>query len=255
MVTSSWLMVLPEGFTPEKFDGWYLYTHTDVAKHCQDLTHYTVNRAFADQPSQSHEPADHGKLFRIAQLWWDTPEKLQESFNSYSGSAVRGDAFLNVSLEAAVHPSVAFTEDTQFEVRKPAVWSMFQRGYVGNSEGTIVKVLGYGLSDDRDIADWYAKTYAGLGEDERVRTHIFGKGINRKLPIGLEATLPGDAQVSWDWMVELWFDSSDEARGFIDSEPFASAWSDLAERSGDTLLSVLRGQEMFVNVAPIDHVE
>jgi hypothetical protein len=142
MVTSSWVTVLPVGFTPEKYDGWYLYTHTDVAKLCQDLIHYTVNRCVADQPRQAHRPeATHGEIFRIAQLWWETAEKLQASFNSYSGSAVRGDALLNVSLDLSVHPSMALTEDTQFDVAKPAAFDMFRRGYRGTPDGTIVKVL------------------------------------------------------------------------------------------------------------------
>jgi hypothetical protein len=194
-------------------------------------------------------------VFRVAQLWFETPEKLRDMFASYSGSAVRGDAFLNITLGLDVHPSIAFTEDVQLPVKNPAIFDTFQRGYRGTQDGTIVKVLAYGMSDDDDIASWYRKTFPRLGEDDRVRQHNFGNSIKRTLKIGLLGSLPGEGQGYWDWMLELWFDTKGDAYAFLNEEPFADAWKELSAKSGDTILSVLRGQEMMVSVDPIDHAD
>ena len=248
MVTSSWFMVLPEDFTPEMFETWYLDTHTVVAKQCQDLRRYCISRTYAEQPPQSH-----GAVFRIAQLWWDSPEKLRDSFISYSGSAVRGDALLNMGG----NPYMAITEDTQFDVARPASFDPVTGRYRGSADGTIVKVLAYGMSDDAGIAEWYASSWGDLGEDERVRGHIFGTSINRTLEIGLlpGARLPVEGQGFWDWMLELSFDSKPDAEAFLASDRFASAWAELKDRSSETHLSVNRAQDIFVSVDPIRHME
>ncbi|HET6372508.1 MAG TPA: EthD family reductase [Candidatus Polarisedimenticolia bacterium] len=248
MVTSSWFMVLPEEFTPEMFEEWYLDTHTVVAKQCQDLRRYCISRTYAAQPPQAH-----GGVFRIAQLWWDTPEKLRDSFISYSGSAVRGDALLNMGG----NPYMAITDDVQFDVARPATFDPFAGCYRGTADGAIVKVLAYGMSDDADIAQSYADSWANLGEDERLRGHVFGTSINRTLEIGRlpGASLPTEGQGFWDWMLELSFDSKQEAEAFLEGERFASLWRELKERSGETHLSVNRAQDIFLSVDPLRHVE
>lgn len=248
MVTSSWFMVLPEDFTPEKFENWYLDTHTGVAKQCQDLVCYSISRGFAEQPPQAHGD----EVFRIAQLRWESPEKLRDSFISYSGSAVRGDALLNMGG----NPYIAITEDVQLDVAKPAVFDTFRRQY-RTADGTVVKVLAFGMSEDAGIRDWYTGTFGDLGQDERVRQHNFGTSINRTLTIGLlsGASLPSEGQGFWDWMLELWFDSKADAAEFLADEQFSSMWSQLKGRSTETHLSVLRAQDIFVSTEPIRHVE
>lgn len=247
MITSTWLMVLAPGFTEEMFEEWYLKTHIGVAKQSQDLKHYSISRAFAEQPPQAH-----GTVFRIAQLWWDSPEKLQASLTSYSGNALRGDAILNM----APNPSIALTEDVQLEVKQPVIFDTF-RGQYRTSDGTVTKVLAFGMSEDPGVGEWYRTAWADLGLDERVREHIFGTSIRRTLEIGLldGAALPSPGQGSWDWMLELWFDSKSDAVAFLNSPEFGDAWRELAAKSGETHLSVHRCQEIFVSVDPWKHDE
>lgn len=239
-------MVLAPGITDEMFEKWYVW-HIDVAKKQQDLAYYSISCAFARQPPQAH-----GDVYRIAQLSWETADKLQDAFVSYSGAAIRGDAMLNM----APNPAMALTEEAQFEVKHPAIYDTF-RGRYRTPTGTIIKVFAFGLSTDRDIGDWYPRENADLGQDDLVRQHLFGTSINRTFQIGLldGAALPSPGQTAWDWMLELWFDTKSDAEAFLAGPEFANTWSGLAARSTETHLSVHRTQDLLVSVAPIAHSE
>lgn len=246
MVTSTWFMVLAPGITEEMFEQWYVW-HIDVAKKQQDLAYYSVSRAFARQPPQAH-----GDVYRIAQLSWETADKLQDAFVSYSGAAIRGDAMLNM----APNPAMALTEQAQFEVMRPAIYDTF-RGRYRTPTGTIIKVLAFGLSDHSDLGNWYRGENADLGWDDLVRQHLFGTSINRTFQIGLldGAALPSPGQTVWDWMLELWFDTKTDAEAFLASPRFANAWNGLTAKSTKTHLSVHRTQDVLVSAAPIAHSE
>lgn len=239
-------MVLAPGMTEEVFEKWYEW-HIEVAKKQQDLAYYSVSRAFAEQP-----PEAHGHVYRIAQLAWETADRLQDAFVSYSGAAIRGDAMLNM----APNPAIALTEEIQFEVKTPAIYDTF-RGRYRTPTGTIVKAFGFGLSDDSGIREWYRREHADLGDDARIRQHLFGTAINRTFQIGLleGASLPSPDQTSWDWMLELWFDTKADAEAFLASPGFASTWQALADKSTKTHLSLHRTQDLLVSARPVTHSE
>lgn len=246
MITSTWFMVLAPGISEEMFETWYEH-HVAVAKKIQNMTYYSLSRAFAQQPPQAH-----GNVFRIAQLSWDSVEKMRDAFVSYGGSAMRGDAILNM----APNPSIALTESTQFDVQRPAIFDTF-RGRYRTPSGTVVKVFAFGMSNDEALGEWYATECAALGNDERVREHLFATSIKQTLKIGLleGASLPSPGQPLWDWMLELWFDTKADAEAFLASPEFSHAWSQLAVRSSETHLSVHRTQDVLIAAAPIRHEE
>lgn len=156
MITIHWVLRLSPGWTAAEYDEWYLGQHTGYGKNSPDIVRYCVNRALADQP-----PAARGEAFRVAEECWDSFEKAEASWNAPLGHAVLGDAVANLGLlDAQSLPGIAVTEDREFEVARPAIFSTLKRGFKGSEDGTIVKFLAFGMSRRTDAAGWYGQSTA-----------------------------------------------------------------------------------------------
>lgn len=249
MISLHWVLTLQPGMTAEQFDAWYLFTHTRYGKASLGITRYVVNRALAQQPA-----AAEGTIFRVPQEYWNTFDAMEACWNSPSGHATLGDGMANMGLDPGPIPGVAITQDRQFPVLQPAAFSTFGRGYRNRPDGTLVKFLAFGkTTEPGQCAAWYADRFAGLGEDGRLREHIFGTTLGRVIRIGSLASLPGPGQKNFDWALELWFDDAATAHAVLESAPVAAMWSALKARSSDVVAALCRGQEMMVVIDPIAH--
>lgn len=249
MISLHWVMVLPPGLTTGRFDDWYLFTHTRYGKASLGIVRYTVNRVL-DTPISPTS----GAVYRVAQEYWNDWEALEACWNSPSGHAVLGDGLVNIGLDPATIPGVALTMDHQFDVACPANFSTFARGYRSRKDGTIIKFLAYGKNrGDDEVGSWYQERFSALGQDQRVREHIFGTSVGKQVQIGYLTTLPGPTQISYDWVLELWFDDAPDATAFLHSAGFMPMWSALNERSHSVVAALFRGQEMLVSMDPVVH--
>ncbi|NQU69172.1 MAG: hypothetical protein HQ514_01405 [Rhodospirillales bacterium] len=249
MIGFNWVITLPPHLTEEKFDSWYLGIHTEYAKVAHKIIRYSINRRVANQPEVAH-----GDFFRIAQEYWEDWASMVECWNHSTGYALLGDGMANMGLGEGTLPGIALTTHTQFDVAKPAQFSTFQRGYRARSDGTITKFIAFGMANEpASIKDWYAEKSAGLGEHPLLREHVFGTTVGKVIEIGYVATLPNPGQTSYDWNLELWFDSTEDAHEFLSSEPFTSLFAQLREVSTDTLAGLFRGQEMLMLNTALPH--
>lgn len=251
MITIHWVLRLSSDWSANEYDDWYLGQHTNYGKNSPGIVRYSVNRALSEQPEQAR-----GALFRVAEECWDTFEDAEASWNAPLGHAVLGDAVANIGLlDANALPGIAVTEDRCFDVDQPAIFSTLKRGYTSSKDGTIVKFLAFGMAENGpQIADWYATKYADLGRDGRLRQHIFGRSIGRKLQVGRLITIPGEEdQLLFDWALELWFENVLEAHSFLGDAAFLNMWKELEDKSNNISASLCRGQEMLVMAAPVVH--
>jgi hypothetical protein len=210
---------------------------------------YAINRALSTQPGVAA-----GGIFRVAQEYWQDWDTMVECWNSASGHVLLGDGLVNMGLDTGTIRGVAVTEDEQLDVARPAVFSTIRRGYRGREDGTITKFMAFGFADDRTgIASWYRGRFAGLGEDPRVREHVFGTGVGKRVPVGYLATIPGEAQEAYDWLLELWFDSNENALGFLGDDDFGAMWRELSATSRHTIGGLFRGQERVMISDPLPH--
>lgn len=249
VISFNWVMLLPKHLTADQFDRWYLGIHTELAKVAHKIVRYNINRRISHQPSVAH-----GEFFRVAQEYWATWDDMVECWNHTTGWALLGDGMVNMGLDPSTLPGIALTEHTQFDVAQPAQFSTFQRGYRARPDGTITKFIAFGMAKDpTGIKDWYASRFADLGRDPLLREHVFGTTVGKTIKLGMVGTLPSDNQLSYDWNLELWFDSNADAHTFLQSEPFLSMFSDLKNASTDTLGGLFRGQEMLMLNTAIAH--
>lgn len=127
---------------------------------------------------------------------------------NHTTATLLGDGSANMGLAPGTLPAVALAEDIQLEVAQPAAVSTVGRGYRNSDNGTIVKFVAYGLAKEPDsMGSWYRDSFAELGQDDRVREHVFGTTVGKKVQVGYLITLPAEHQQSYDWLLELWFDT------------------------------------------------
>lgn len=253
MITIHWVLRPSPGWSLQEYDNWYLGQHTNYGKKSPDIVRYCVNRALSRQPA-----AARGQAFRVAEECWDSFEAAEASWNAPLGHAVLGDAVANLGLlDAASLPGIAVTEDHQLEVARPAIFSTLKRGYAASTDGTIVKYLAFGMSDrGPGLVEWYKENFASLGQDPRLREHIFGGSIGRSLHVGRLIRIPGEnGQLLYDWALELWFDTTGDAHSFLDGSAFQAMWRELDEESSQISAALYRGQEMLVIANPVAHRE
>jgi hypothetical protein len=249
LISFNWVITLPKHLTADQFDGWYLGIHTELAKVAHKMVRYSINRRVATQPA-----AAHGEFFRIAQEYWADWDSIVECWNHPTGWALLGDGMVNMGLELGTLPGIALTEDTQFDVAKPAEFSTFRRGYRARPDGTISKFIAFGMDrDKKGLKDWYAERFAGLGKDPLVREHVFGTSVGKSIKLGMVGTLPSAGQLLYDWNLELWFDSNADALAYLASKPFRDMFGELRGASTDTLGGLFRGQEMLVLNTALPH--
>lgn len=252
MISLNWVMNLPKSLTEEEFENWYLGTHTGYAKIAHGIMRYNINRYVQHQPRNSK-----GRFYRVAQEWWEDFDSMEECWNSHTGYALLGDGQMNMGLDPGTLPGISITEDVQLPVAYPAQFSSIQRGYRAREDGTISRVFGFGFTDmpAADVRDWYLQEFGQLGLDPLIREHVFGTTVNRRIRVGLSGSLPGEGQHQYDWMLELWFDSNDDARNFMDSPAGAALASALEDKSTGLLLGLTRGQEMLIQNRALPHVD
>lgn len=251
MIGLNWVMLLPEGLGVERFETWYLGIHTQYVETALGVKRYAINRAVADQPD-----AATGTVFRVAQEYWDDWETMEKCWNSASGHVLLGDGLVNMGLDTGTIAGVAVTEDVQLDVEQHAVFDVVRGGFRGRDDGTITKFLAYGMADaGAGVGEWYRERFAGLGLDRRLREHLFGTTVGKRVQVGYLATIPGANQLSYDWNLELWFDSNDDARDFLDSEGFLDMWKDLGAVTSDRVAALFRGQERVIISDPLGHVD
>jgi hypothetical protein len=245
----NWVMLLPSGLTVEKFEAWYLGVHTQYVETALGVKRYAINRVVGRQP-----PAATGQVYRVAQEYWEDWETMERCWNSASGHVLLGDGLVNMGLDTGTIAGVAVTEDAQLDVAQPAVFSPARRGYRGREDGTISKFMAYGLArSGAEIGSWYRDGFGELGLDPRVREHIFGVTVGRRVQVGYLATIPGPDQLAYDWNLELWFDSNPDADAFLRSAPFERMWTALAEETTDRVAALFRGQERLMISDPLEH--
>lgn len=250
MISLNWIMVLPHGLSAERFDEWYLGTHTGYGKASLGIVRYTVNRAFSAQP-----PAARGVIYRVAQEYWEDWTSFEACWNSPSGHAVLGDGLVNIGLDPRTIPAVSIGADQRLPVVAPARFSTVARGYPGDSGGTHVKFLAFGKTRPGEpVSAWYTQAGAALGDEPALREHVFGTTFGRTLRIGYLSSLPGPEQKSYDWNLELWFDDRPAALAFLAAPHFRRVWAELADgRSTEVVAALVRGQEMLVSMLPVAH--
>jgi hypothetical protein len=242
VISFNWVITVPKHLTEQKFDDWYLGKHTEYAKVAHKMVRYCINRRVSEQPA-----AAHGEFFRIAQEYWETWDDVVACWNHATGYTLLGDGMAYMGLDPGTLPGIALTEETQFDVARPAHFSTVRRGYRARPDGTITKLIAFGMANDRGgIKDWYAKRFSSLGKDPLVREHVFGTTVGKTISLGYVGTLPSAGQVSYDWNMELWFDSNKDAHACLGSAPFNDMFSELRSVSSDTLAGLFRGQEMLM---------
>lgn len=249
MISFNWVITLPKHLTADAFDEWYLGIHTEYAKVAHKIVRYNINRRVAHQPA-----AAHGEFFRIAQEYWASWDDMVACWNHPTGHALLGDGLVNMGLDPGTLPGIALTEHRQFDVAAPAPFSTFRRGYRARPDGTITRFIAFGCVADRaGLADWYAERFAGLGQHPLLREHVFGVSVGRTIRMGIVGALPNEHMVSYDWNLELWFDSNADAHAFLADRPFTEMFATLRARSHSTLAGLFRGQEMLVQNTALPH--
>ena len=98
-----------------------------------------------------------------------------------------------------------------------------------------------------------AERFADLGRHKLVREHVFGTTVGRTIEIGYLGALPNTDMVSYDWNLELWFDSNADAHAYLGSEPFGAMFAQLRAVSSNTLAGLFRGQEMLMLNTALPH--
>lgn len=249
MIGLNWVMLLPESLSVERFEKWYLGVHTQYVETALGVKRYAINRALAEQP-----PAAEGVVFRVAQEVWQDFETMEKCWNSASGHVLLGDGLVNMGLDTGTIAGVAVTEDVQLDVASPAVFDVVRGGFRGREDGTITKLMAYGTAEaGAGVGTWYRERYGDLGLDPRVREHLFGTSVGKRVPVGYLATIPGPDQLAYDWGLELWFDTNADARAFLDTDQFGAMWEDLGSVTAERVAALFRGQERVMISDPLEH--
>ena len=250
MISFNWVITLPKHLTADQFDAWYLGIHTELAKVAHKIIRYSINRRVNVQPEVAH-----GDYFRIAQEYWADWDSMVECWNHTTGWALLGDGMVNMGLQPGTLPGIALTEHTQFDVAQPAQFSTFQRGYRARADGTITKFIAFGMAKDKaGIKDWYAKTLGDLGKNRaRPRARLRHDAWARRSSSAWWARCRREGQLSYDWNLELWFDSNADAIAYLNSAEFKEKFQKLKDASTDTLAGLFRGQEMLMLNTALPH--
>ena len=250
MIGLNWVMLLPESLTVERFEDWYLGTHTQYVETALGVKRYAINRALAHQPESAE-----GTVFRIAQEYWADFDTMERCWNSASGHVLLGDGLVNMGLDTGTIAGVAVTKDVRLGVAEPARFSAIDRGYAGRKDGTITKWIALGMANDgvSEVGAWYGERFAGLGLDPRVREHVVGSSVGRRVHVGYLGSIPAPEQLAYDWLVEIWFDSNSGAVAFLGSEGFRAMWEELGRVTNNRVAALFRGQERLMISDPLEH--
>ena len=187
MISFNWVITIPKHLDEKSFDSWYLGKHTEYAKVALNMVRYSINRRVKKQPAVAH-----GNFFRIAQEYWGSWDDMVACWNHHTGYTLLGDGLAYMGLDPGTLPGIALTEETQFDVAQPAVFSTIRRGYRARPDGTITKLIAFGMANNKaTIKNWYARKYGKLGMDPLVREHTFGIGVG-KVQVSSAIRVPWD---------------------------------------------------------------
>ena len=249
MISFNWVITLPKHLTADEFDAWYLGIHTEVAKVAHKIVRYSINRRVDVQPEVAPR-----RFFRIAQEYWEDWDAWWSAGTTPTGCALLGDGMVNMGLSRARLPGIALTEHTQFDVAEPArsapSSAATARGPTARSPSSSPSAWPRTRPASRTGTP---RRFADLGKNPLVREHVFGTTVGKTIQLGMVGTLPTEGQLSYDWNLELWFDSNADAIAYLDSAPFKDMFAELRDVSTDTLAGLFRGQEMLMLNTALPH--
>jgi hypothetical protein len=179
--------------------------HSRIARQMLGLRRYAVNRRPAAQPSFV-DPARVPP--RIAELWWDSVEAVEECFNSPSGLADLGDAAVHLPPvpinfpERFSGPNITFLRELPLPVAQPLGLDVHSGGYLGS--GLMTKLLGFVRTGDPAAFDgWYVDAAPELVRPlPGVRAHVLETTLEASIHIG---NVTRGEQPAADRVIDLWF--------------------------------------------------
>ncbi|MFN8221649.1 MAG: EthD domain-containing protein [Gaiellales bacterium] len=249
MIGLNWVMLLPASLTEEQFEDWYLNVHSPYVETAYGVKRYVINRVVANQPA-----AATGDFYRLAQEYWADWESMERCWNSAGGHVLLGDGLVNMGLDPGTIAGVGVTENEQLEVASPAIFDVVRGGFAARPDGTNTRFMALGLAEaGAGIGAWYRERHATLGRDPRVRAHVFGTTLGKRVKVGLQGQIPGPEQHLYDWNLELWFDGNEDAHAFLGSDGFGAMWEDLGAVTSSRVAALFRGQERMMISAPLPH--
>jgi hypothetical protein len=219
--------------------------HASVARQMAGLRRYSVSRAVPRQPAL----ADPQRVpVRIAELWWDSVQAIEDCFNSPSGLADLADAMVRfppdpVSIPTRMSgPNLCFTEEKDFPVAQPAAFGFHDGMY--RTAPILTKLFGFVRVTDLATFDaWYTGRAAQLAHDlPGVRAHVLDSRVPKIIRIG--NIVRGD-QHSGERVVQLWFDSPEAVDLAADSSAGRELFSGLAKSTEGIDWLAMFSQEIF----------
>ena len=250
MISFNWVITLPKHLTADQFDAWYLGIHTELAKVAHKIIRYSINRRVNVQPEVAH-----GDYFRIAQEYWADWDSMVECWNHTTGWALLGDGMVNMGLQPGTLPGIALTTHTQFDVAQPAQFSTFQRGYrragpTGRSRNSSPSAWPRTRPASRTGTP---RPSAISARTASCASTCSARAWARRSSSAWSGTLPSEGQLLYDWNLELWFDSNEDAIAYLNSAEFKEKFAKLKDASTDTLAGLFRGQEMLMLNTALPH--
>ena len=243
MISFNWVITVPKHLTA---DSSTLGTSASTPSSPRSRTRSCATASTA--ASQTSRRPRHGEFFRIAQEYWDNlgrhgrvlepPYRLRATRRRHGQYGPRPRHLARYR---------AHRSTTQFDVAQPAEFSTFRRGYRARPDGTITKLIAFGMAKDRaGIKDWYAKRFAGLGQDPLVREHVFGTTVGKTISSAMSARCRAPASSPT---------TGTSSSGSTPMRTRTPTWRrrrsttcspSCATVSTDTLAGLFRGQEMLM---------
>jgi uncharacterized protein (TIGR02118 family) len=219
--------------------------HATVARQMAGLRRYSVSRAVPRQPAL----ADPQRVpVRIAELWWDSVQAIEDCFNSPSGLADLADAMVRFPSDPVIiptrmsGPNLCFTQERDFPVAQPAAFG-FHDGLFRTAP-ILTKLFGFVRVTDHGAFDsWYLDRAVPLAyELPGVRAHVLDTRVPETIRIG--NIVRGD-QHSGDRVVQLWFDSPEAIDGAADSPVGRELFAGLTKNAEGIDWLAMFSQEIF----------
>jgi hypothetical protein len=219
--------------------------HSQIARRMQGLRRYAVNRSLPRQPSfvdSSRVPR------RIAELWWDTVQDVEDCFNSPSGLADLGDAAVRLPPrpinfpERMSGPNITFLNELPLPVKQPLGLDVHNGHYLG--VGLMIKLYGFVTVDNGAAFDeWYVDEGAKLtAELPGLRAHVLEQLVPASIRIG---NITRGEQPASDRVLDLWFMSVDDIDRDMASEAGRAFTAAVEARVVGVEWLAMRNQEIF----------
>ena len=223
------------------------HRHSLVAKQMQGLRRYAINRRFDGQPSF----VDCDRVpQRIAELWWDSIQDVEDCFNSPSGLADLGDTSVRLPDVPINFPRfkagpVTFLRAHPLPVADTARFDLDAGAYQAGQ--LMFKLYGFVHVDQFGPFDeWYRSEGARLVHRmPEVRLHVFETYVDQAIHIG---NIEWGKQIAAQRVINLWFDSSDSIERAAASPVGREYLGALASIASSVEWVAMRSQEIFVSI-------